>query len=478
MKLHASLLSPEEREKVHRQAVRVLSEVGSRFMSRKALDILKKNGAAVDYDEMIARIPEEMIREALKRAPGSFTLGGRDPAFDFPLPSKKTLYSMDGAATYFQEFETGHRRNALRKDMADSLLVYEYMEYGGINWPPIMADDYPVLEAAGIGHTLETFIHSSKHTQNEIKKPEEAEFFAEAMEAVCGSMEEVKRRKILSLIYCTVPPLVHEEDMVEGCLLMGEYDVPVVVYPMPANASTGPASLYSNIVLACAEGLSGLVLFQMASPGCPIVFGDASGPSDFTTGLFLEGAPEMVLQTAGMAEMAQYYGLPCVSAGCLSDAKSPGPQAAMEKVVTTLPLLLSGTDIINGFGCLEGSQVLMLEQIVVDNEIAGICDRLVRGVEVSDEKDFFDDIARTGPGGHFLKAKNTRAAARGAEFHRPALLDRNPVEKWRELGCPDMYEKANEKVKEILSRPHPNPISDDTRGKLMDILARAEEKLK
>jgi len=40
--------------------------------------------------------------------------------------------------------------------------------------------------------------------------------------------------------------------------------------------------------------------------------------------------------------MARFYGLPNTQAGCLTDAQEPGPQALMEKMITTLPLVLSG----------------------------------------------------------------------------------------------------------------------------------------
>ncbi len=84
-------------------------------------------------------------------------------------------------------------------------------------------------------------------------------------------------------------------------------------------------------------------------------------------------------------EMAGFYGLPNTQAGCLTDAKAPGPQAVMEKLITTLPLVLSGVDYIQGPGALETSGTLCLEQIVVDEEIARLCKRLRDGVDASDE---------------------------------------------------------------------------------------------
>ncbi len=129
-----------------------------------------------------------------------------------------------------------------------------------------------------------------------------------------------------------------------------------------------------------------MVLFQMAKPGCPLIYGDASGSANFVTGGFLEGSPEMVLQSAARGQMARLYGLPNEQKGCVTDAKEHGPQQAiMEKMTTTLPIILGGADLIQGPGSLETSNMMSLEQIVVDDEIARFCQRIRNGIDISEK---------------------------------------------------------------------------------------------
>jgi trimethylamine--corrinoid protein Co-methyltransferase len=234
--------------------------------------------------------------------------------------------------------------------------------------------------------------------------------------------------------------------------------------------------LFSNIALANAEALSALTLFQLAKPGTPIIMGDGPGSTDFRTGDFLEGSAEMVLQSGALGEMAKFYKLPNEQAGCLTDAKEHGAQAIMEKMLTTLPLVLNGVDLIQGPGALNTSNTMSLEQIVVDDEIALLCQRFRDGVETSTEKDYFDDIKNIGPGGHFLGQRNTRIAARSDEFITPLLADRNSFRRWVALGRPDLYDKAREKVEEILSCPQKNPLPDDVIGKLEAIIQKISQK--
>ena len=335
-----------------------------------------------------------------------------------------------------------------------------------------MANDLPG-QSALVGRFITSLKYTAKHLQDEIFHPREVPYFIEAAAAVLGSEEEIRRRKIFSVVYCPVAPLVHDKDMSDAYLDLAPHEVPILIFPMPAAGSTGPASLFSNIALANAESLSALVLFQLNCPGTPLIVGNASGSFDFSSGAFLEGSPEMVLQTAALGEMARFYGLPNTQAGCLSDAKTPGPQAVLDKLLTTLPLVLTGVDVVQGIGALECSQVLMLEQIVVDHEIARLCQRLWEGVDFSEEKNFYRDIVEAGPGGNFLMADNTVRACRGEEFLRSALLDRNTFEGWVELGRPDLYTRAKERVRQILAAPIRNPLPDSTLHDLDALMARA-----
>ena len=190
------------------------------------------------------------------------------------------------------------------------------------------------------------------------------------MIAVMGGEDEVRARHAYSFIYCPVAPLVHDGPMMDGYFELGDLDVPIMLLPMPVTGTTGPASLFSNICLATAEGLSSIVVYQLAHPGRPMIFSSATGSMDLRNGAFLGGTPEMGLMSAALVEMGRFYGLPATSAGCTADARQPGPDAVLEKLITSITPVLAGSDILVGFGAIESDQLLVLEQIVVDNEIA------------------------------------------------------------------------------------------------------------
>ena len=470
----AQFLSEEEQQIIHNESIRILEEVGALYHSRKALDILDKNGATVDRESNIAKISAEMVKEALKTAPQAFICGARVSDNDFSLPSTFSGYVLDNGGIFTRDFKTGEKRIANAQDHYEFLRVFDEMKLATMVWGTSVQEPEPYNLIRKI---LTSYMYSTLHIQDELSHPKEVPFIIEGLETILGSSDAVRQRKLFSVIYCTLAPLVHEGHMCDAYLDLIEYEQPVCIFPMPCAGSTGPASLFSNIALGNAEALSALVLFQMAKPGCPLIYGDASGSTNFSSGGFLEGSPEMVLQSAARGEMARFYGLPNEQAGCLTDAKEHGSQAIMEKMITTLPLVMSGVDLVQGPGALETSNIMTLEQIVVDDEIACFCKRIRDGIDTSEAKNYFDDIKDVKPGGHFLTQMNTARACRSEEFMAPSLCDRNTYDKWNEFGRPDMYDKARERVEDILASPQKNPLPDDVIGKLEDIMRRADETL-
>lgn len=476
MKFQCQLLSEVEKEKIHTETMRILAEAGVRYYSEKALKLLETHGARIDWNEKIARIPPELVKQAIQTTPKAFVLGARNPIYNYPLPSPVTRYAMDGTAAFAQDFSTGVRHYGTDKDNELAMRIFQEMDMGVMSWAPVAAEDKPAHVRPL--HEWFTCIKScSKHLQHELHNVHQAAFLAEGLIAVMGNEERVRKEHAFSFIYCPVSPLVHDGPMMDAYIELGSLDLPVMVLPMPVPGTTGPASLFGNLCIANAEALSSIIVYQCAHPGRPMIYSSATGTIDFRSGAYTAGTPEMGLMSAALAEMGRFYELPSTSAGCTADARSPSPEAVMEKITTSIAPVLSGSDILVGFGELEGDQLLVLEQIVVDNEIAHICERLFQGVDSSSDKILTEDILEVGPGGHFLGRKSTRRLSRTDEFYLSNLLDRHTLEQWQDLGKPGMYTNARRKVEEILAEPLVDALPESAFEKLDEILARANQEL-
>ncbi|MDR3225938.1 MAG: trimethylamine methyltransferase family protein, partial [Clostridiales Family XIII bacterium] len=140
-------------------------------------------------------------------------------------------------------------------------------------------------------------------------------------------------------------------------------------------------------------------------------------------------------------------------------------------------LALLGTDIIQGIGLLESSMTLSLEQILIDAELAQLNTRLRAGIDVSPEKNLFEDVKSVGPGGHFLKQKSTRKLFKTAEFYNSDFLDRASYDEWLSGGAQELTDKAHARVEEILAAESRLPMDRNTEKTILEIVEEAKAKL-
>lgn len=476
MFVKGAVLNKDEIQRIHNDSIRILEEVGVKVPYEKALDILEKNGADIDWDKQVAHISRNMVDNALKVAPKEFTLGARNPKFDLKMPSDIITLNMDGCGSNTIDFNTGKRRISILQDLADAGRVFDAIPTASVLWSSIMPSDVP-SGAAGVVSSAVSFLNCGKHLQDEIQRIEELPYILELCKAFTGDIQSVIDRKIYSATYCTVAPLCHDGEMLEATMALAEYKVPVLMYPMPACGSTGPASLYSNVALGNAESLSSLVIFQLSNPGTPLIYGAALGRINMMKGTFMEGAAETEIMMAAMVQMGKSYGLPTIAAGCLTDANEPGMQTAMEKTITTMPLVLNDVDVIQGIGLIESSMTLSLEQMLIDEEIFNQCMRIRAGIDVCDEKNYFEDIKDVAQGGHYLKHKSTRKAFRTNEFYNSKILVSDTYDSWVGTGSKSMFDRAHTAVDKILKADPISPVDANTKKIVQEIIEEAKAKL-
>src|SRR4030042_4943612 len=104
MHLTAQILTEDEQNRIHKMSLRILEQVGIRFHGDRAVRTLRENGVKIDSEDKLARIPSELVEQALKTAPKSFVLGARNPAYNFPMPAPSTRYCIDGTAAFTLDF--------------------------------------------------------------------------------------------------------------------------------------------------------------------------------------------------------------------------------------------------------------------------------------------------------------------------------------------------------------------------------------
>lgn len=148
-------------------------------------------------------------------------------------------------------------------------------------------------------------------------------------------------------------------------------------------------------------------------------------------------------------------------------------QAGHEKTITFLLPALAGCNLIYGMGMLELGMTLSFAQLVIDDEIAAMVKRVVRGIGVSDETLAVDLIKKVGPGQNFLGEKHTRLHLK-TELSKVRLIDRRMRGGWEKRGSKDLAQVATERAREILQTHVPEPLPAAVAAQVRSIVARFE----
>jgi trimethylamine--corrinoid protein Co-methyltransferase len=449
-RIKLELLSPEQIRTIHESTLDVIADIGVKFHSRAALDILAGHGATVDYESTVARIPADVVERALAGVPETFVLGARNPEYDLPLDGEHVYISSDGCGLSFRDFD-GTIRPSRKQDVANCAKVVQALDHVSATSAVVSAQDCP--PETRVLHEFDACVRNSeKHSiVVSIKEDWEARSLIRMGEALAGGAAELRARPMFTAIICTVSPLNQERFGMDLALTLAEAGIPISFYPMPILGATGPVTIAGSAVVNNAELVSGTVLVQLAHPGAKVIHGGGPTAMYMNSGAYASNSPEAILLRSIQGHMADFYKMPAWYGAGATTAKEPGVQSAYENTIAMFMAYANGADVTFGTGLLDGSRILCLENMVVDNEILGMVKRILRGVEVSDETLALDLIKKMGFSGNYLFDSHTRKHVR--ELWQAQLGDTGTFEAWRAAGQKSTIEKAQDKVREILAEP-------------------------
>ena len=137
---------------------------------------------------------------------------------------------------------------------------------------------------------------------------------------------------------------------------------------------------------------------------------------------------------------------------------------------------MGGINLIYGLGMLDLGMTFSYEQLIIDNEIAGMINRVLYGIPVNDATLAVDVIHEVGPGGTYLGEDHTLEFMR-SESSLANLFDRNNRANWDAAGQTDVRDRAHVKAQEILNEYKPVPLEKDVADKIRSIISEAEKEL-
>ncbi len=406
-------LARHDVQRIHEHSVDLLERVGIDYQTPRALEILEEAGCPVDYDRTWASLPRDVVEWALQQAPRVAHLYARDPSRDVVLDGRRPHHTSSNEGIRAIDLETGGLRDSTAEDLRRALLFADALDMIEIVNTTVAATDVPA-HVRTIKHCALAFTQTSKHVRASILHAEEVPFVVEMARAAAGSD---RFGPVFSVVDGLVSPLMHDGRMTEACIELARLQVPILVYPMPLAGATSPVTLGGTILQHNVEFLSGLVLYQAATPGTPIIYGTGASQLDMNTGGFGGGADGYGPMLA-LCDLARFYNLPVNLSGLSTASDSLDAQYGHEATAAGLLAILAGADEIYSMGLLDNAQTLSLEKMVLDNHLTHRIETMVGAIPVDEAHLQAEVIERAGIGGQYLSQRETRVPSENRDIVR------------------------------------------------------------
>ena len=448
---HAALptapLDEASLDRIHEQALRILSDIGTEVHDDDALVMLAAAGQTVDGTRV--RWDPDFVMNQLSLAPSTITITGRGHDRQVVLGGGSLAHSPVGGAPFADDRERGRRDGSI----ADHIELVK------------MAHASNRLAVLQSGTTeAQDLDYQSRHLEMDYSilrwsdrpfiiygtsGPKARDAFTLAAIAAGGKEALVERPMAIGIVNPN-SPLVWDGLMVDTLRACAELGQPVAITPFLLAGTSAPVTLAAGLSLLVAETLAGVAMAQLVRPGTPCILGTFFSGVDMRSGGPSLGLPESVLTTLAGAQLARRYGLPLRGGGALCSGIALDAQVAVESTMSMWATYLAGCDlVVHSAGWIEGGLTASYEKFAIDLEVIRMFERLTDGLIVNDDSLAFDTLAEVGPGGLFLGHEHTLERFRTDVFMSP-LFRSQAYPTWVKQGSPTSEDVATGQWRALL----------------------------
>jgi len=454
----AQYLSDDQVKRIHEASLEILEETGLLVRNEKARHRFAEHGCTVNYESEIVTFSPELVNKCVELTPPTFTLKGRDPKYDVTIPREIPVVVTASSAPDIMDPMTGEERRGTSGDIAYIAHLINELEGFDVFSISVLADDAPA-DHFSLSRFYPALKNCLKPCRTSVIDVREAEQVLKVGELIAGSKEAYDAHPFITFGYCSiVTPLTMDFDSTEMLMYYAENDIPAYGTVAPVGGAGTPLSLAGTLALINAEWLATCVLTQISKPGRQMIYNFLPVFTDMRDGSFAAGGIETGMMNSAICQLARHYNVPAGGYLGLTNSKVCDAQAGFEKGMSPLLGAMSGVNYIVMGGLLDALMTFDFGQVVIDNEIALMLKRVVRGIEFSEENLCLDEIKKVGPAGMYIGNPETLERMTTTCF-LPDYADRNIRETWVDKGATDMRTRAMAKVHEVLSSPNANAIS-------------------
>ena len=452
-------------KKMANAALDVLGRSGVAVYSDTARKAFESAGAQVDRETRIVRLSKSLVEDAIASNPSSITLCSRDGQYDAVLEANRVHYATGGTAIYVLDPDTGRRRPSTVQDVILNARMVDALKHIHAFTINVFPNDIENTDNIDVNRFFHALDNTTKHVMGGIYSLDGCKKAVRMAEMIAGGEEALRAKPFVSFITLIISPFKIDDVYGEMTCYFAKKGLPVVVPTEPICGTTSPITLAGNVLTHVAETLAGIALVQCVNKGAPGICGSVGSITNLRTMDHLGGPIERGMINAAVAQMAQHFEIPLYSTAGTTDAKTVGVQAAYESAMASLLVAMAGANYIHDIaGLMESDLTVSYEKLVIDNEILGMCQRVLRGIEVNDDTLATELMIEKGPGKDYLVEQHTIEHMRG-EFFVPEITNRDKRDAVQPDG--DAMSQAKAFVAEIRAAQPESRLDPEIRKQIL-----------
>lgn len=481
---------------INRVKMTVMNDTELSFLKEQIEKLLIERGVHLDHDEMLAdlekvgcivdmetkdvKFTKELIDKAIKAVPDQFTLyspsGTRDLVF--PNEEGKFYTRTNTGAPNYRTIE-GDTHYTKLEEVDEWYKLTNAMENLDFVTLPSTSGEYVPGDAVDV-YTLEKALkHSAKHIWIQPYEADNVKYLIDMAAAAAGGLDKLREKPIVSFIACSVPCLTYKHMDAEILYRCAKAGVPVQPCSLPTAGANTPVTAQGTAFVACAEVMAMIVMLELLCPGLPVVATPLLFSMDMMTTYTLQSNTEITIARLIAMELFENgYNIRAHSYGTGTDSLCMDAQNFIERTSLTDAMAMSAASVLGGAGQLETAKTISPLQLIIDNEIFGIAQRIRTGLAVDDETintaEIFAGMDKD-PAFSFLMSEHTNRHF--MEPHRPDMFNRDGNVHWEAEGSKTLTDKALEKFHTIMDADDTYALADDKAAAVEAVLKEAHAAL-
>ncbi len=475
MRPKLNLLEPSLVEKIIDEGYELLMDPGVRVHNQEALDLLADAGAEVDFEAQIAHIPRQIASQAIESAPSEFHLYNLEGEAVVHYGGDSVQFDPGSAAITILDSETQAQRAPVTADLVKFFKLVETIPQLDAQSTSMISSDVP--EEIGDLYRLYLALHY-------MRKPIITGAFRkdtwwtmkDMLAAMVGGEAALAAKPIAVFDVCPSPPLLWSDLTCQNMIDSARHGIPSELVSMPLAGATAPVTLAGAVVQHTAECLSGVTICQLAQEGAPIVWGGSPAAFDMRQGTTPMGAVGTWMIDCAYAQVGKALDMPTHAYLGMSDAKIVDAQCGLESAGGALMAALTGINMVSGAGMMDFESCQSYEKLVIDAEILGMAKRLIAGIEMRDDPIALTLMRKLGHRADYLAQPHTLKWFSQELYIPSQVIDRGSLDGWKQKGAKSAFERARDRVNELLKTYQPSPISDELRAELRQMATRTAQK--